>query len=177
MLLADTFEKDIGSQPEPRTSFSIAADRPRPIILRDSLRDLETRSVALNCVIRRQSIGYGPGHLADQHDLLSSSYNSVKDWLHEIKCYADSRVSRLLVGNKCDLEASRAVPAEMAKTFADECNMLFLETSAKEATNVENAFVKMAEQISASAASMQGLHSATVTVNSTQPVKPSGGCC
>ncbi|KAA0190096.1 Small GTP-binding protein Rab1, partial [Fasciolopsis buskii] len=44
-----------------------------------------------------------------------SSYNSVKDWLNEIKCYADSRVSRLLVGNKCDLVAKRAVPAEMAK--------------------------------------------------------------
>jgi Ras-related protein Rab-1A len=105
------------------------------------------------------------------------SYNSVKSWLEEIRLYADTKVNRLLVGNKCDLEAKRAVPTATAKAFAEELGMPFLETSAKDATNVEDAFVKMAQQIAASATSIPGIHSATVTVNNTQPVKPTGGCC
>lgn len=106
-----------------------------------------------------------------------SSFNSVHSWLEEIKCYADSKVLRLLVGNKCDLEPRRAVPTATAKALADELHMPFLETSAKDATNVEQAFFKMAQQIAANATSMTGMQSATVTVNNAQPVRPSGGCC
>ncbi|TGZ67902.1 hypothetical protein CRM22_004535 [Opisthorchis felineus] len=109
--------------------------------------------------------------------LRESSFNSVHSWLEEIKCYADSKVLRLLVGNKCDLEPKRAVPTATAKALADELHMPFLETSAKDATNVEQAFFKMAQQIAANATSMPGMQSATVTVNNAQPVRPSGGCC
>ncbi|GAA50531.1 Ras-related protein RABD2a [Clonorchis sinensis] len=108
---------------------------------------------------------------------VQSSFNSVHSWLEEIKCYADSKVLRLLVGNKCDLEPKRAVPTATAKALADELHMPFLETSAKDATNVEQAFFKMAQQIAANATSMPGMQSATVTVNNAQPVRPSGGCC
>ncbi|KAF7232522.1 hypothetical protein EG68_09876 [Paragonimus skrjabini miyazakii] len=105
------------------------------------------------------------------------SFNNVHSWLEEIKHYADSKVNRLLVGNKCDLEAKRVVQTSTGKALADELHMPFLETSAKDATNVEEAFVKMAQQIAASATTIQGMHSATVTVNNAQPVRPSGGCC
>jgi len=50
----------------------------------------------------------------------------------------------LLVGNKCDLVSERKVSTEDAKEFADQLNLNFLETSAKDSTNVEDAFTKMA---------------------------------
>ncbi|CAN0173430.1 unnamed protein product [Ectocarpus sp. 12 AP-2014] len=84
------------------------------------------------------------------------SFNNVKQWLHEIDrrvvtfccgVYACENVNKLLVGNKSDLEAKRAVTTEEAKAFADTLGIEFLETSAKNASNVEKAFMMMASQI------------------------------
>merc|ERR1712177_118866 len=61
--------------------------------------------------------------------------------------YASENVCKLLVGNKNDLKSKRAVEYEAAKAFADELSIPFLETSAKNATNVEQAFLTMAAQI------------------------------
>jgi GTPase SAR1 family protein len=47
----------------------------------------------------------------------------------------------MLVGNKSDLaESSRAVPTEEGGAFAEDNKMLFFETSALDATNVDTAF-------------------------------------
>ena len=43
------------------------------------------------------------------------SFNNVKQWLNEIDRYASDNVNKLLVGNKCDLTANRAVTYETAK--------------------------------------------------------------
>ena len=75
------------------------------------------------------------------------SFNNVKQWLHEIDRYACQNVKKLLVGNKCDLASKRAVPTEQAKEFADSLGIQYLETSAKNSTNVEKAFTTMAAQI------------------------------
>ncbi|KAK1267103.1 Ras-related protein RIC1 [Acorus gramineus] len=75
------------------------------------------------------------------------SFNNVKQWLSEIDRYASESVNKLLVGNKSDLAANRAVSYETAKAFADEIGIPFLETSAKDATNVEQAFMTMAAEI------------------------------
>ncbi|CAN0449944.1 unnamed protein product, partial [Discosporangium mesarthrocarpum] len=61
--------------------------------------------------------------------------------------YACENVNKLLVGNKSDLEAKRVVTYEEAKAFADTLGIEFLETSAKNASNVEKAFMMMAGQI------------------------------
>eukprot|EP01119_Soliformovum_irregulare_P011682 TRINITY_DN2951_c0_g1_i1.p1 TRINITY_DN2951_c0_g1~~TRINITY_DN2951_c0_g1_i1.p1 ORF type:complete len:205 (-),score=55.01 TRINITY_DN2951_c0_g1_i1:189-803(-) len=75
------------------------------------------------------------------------SYNNVKQWLQEIERYACENVNKLLVGNKSDLTNKRVVDTNTAKEFADSLGIPFLETSAKNATNVENAFLTMAGQI------------------------------
>ena len=50
-----------------------------------------------------------------------------------------------MVGNKADL--TKQVPEETAQRFADKLGIHFLETSAKTATNVENAFLTMAKEL------------------------------
>jgi Ras-related protein Rab-2A len=53
----------------------------------------------------------------------------------------------LLIGNKSDLEHRRAVSTLEGQEFADARTLLFLETSAKTAFNVEMAFLKTADEI------------------------------
>ena len=53
----------------------------------------------------------------------------------------------MLIGNKADLESRRQVTFEEGKKFAEENGLIFLETSAKTAQNVEQAFVDTATKI------------------------------
>ena len=55
-----------------------------------------------------------------------------------------SVVPILLVANKCDLEATRAVTTSEGAAFAASIGATFLETSAKCRINVEEAFVTLA---------------------------------
>ncbi|KAL6865149.1 hypothetical protein ACP4OV_016300 [Aristida adscensionis] len=75
------------------------------------------------------------------------SFNNVKQWLSEIDRYASDNVCKLLVGNKCDLVDSKVVETEKAKAFADSLGIPFIETSAKESINVEEAFLTMSSEI------------------------------
>ncbi|KAJ1928076.1 ras GTPase [Tieghemiomyces parasiticus] len=77
----------------------------------------------------------------------TDTFNNVKQWLQEIDRYASEGVSKLLVGNKSDLEDKKVVEYTAAKEFADQLGVPFLETSAKDSTNVEQAFLTMAKQI------------------------------
>lgn len=43
----------------------------------------------------------------------------------------------MLIGNKCDLDARRQVSTEEGDRFAKENGLIFMETSAKTAFNVE----------------------------------------
>nr|KAF7389672.1 hypothetical protein H0235_018156 [Vespula pensylvanica] len=75
------------------------------------------------------------------------TFNNVKQWLEEIDRYACDNVNKLLVGNKCDLHTKKVVDYTTAKEYADQLGIPFLETSAKNALNVEQAFMTMAAEI------------------------------
>ena len=75
------------------------------------------------------------------------TFNNVKQWLQEIDRYASEGVHKLLVGNKSDLTNKKVVEFNAANEFATQLGIPFLETSAKNATNVEQAFLTMAKQI------------------------------
>lgn len=53
----------------------------------------------------------------------------------------------MLVGNKCDLKHLRAVSVEEGQNLAKDHSLLFMETSALDATNVEEAFHLVLEEI------------------------------
>uniref|UniRef100_A0A7S3ATR3 Uncharacterized protein n=1 Tax=Haptolina ericina TaxID=156174 RepID=A0A7S3ATR3_9EUKA len=110
----------------------------------------------------------------------SETFEHVKTWLHEIDRYASENVNKLLVGNKSDLTSKRQVETEAAKEFADSVNIPFLETSAKNATNVEDAFMTMAGEIKkrmASAPSMSEGNKSKITVSGKTESVKSSSCC
>jgi len=110
----------------------------------------------------------------------ADSFEHVKTWLHEIDRYASENVNKLLVGNKSDLTSKRQVEFDTAKEFADSVSITFLETSAKNATNVEGAFMEMASEIKkrmASQPSMTDGNKNKVTVSGKTEAVKSGGCC
>ncbi len=110
----------------------------------------------------------------------SETFEHVKTWLHEIDRYASENVNKLLVGNKSDLTSKRQVETESAKEFAESVNIPFLETSAKNATNVEDAFMTMAGEIKkrmATAPAMEQGNKSKITVSGKTESVKSGGCC
>jgi len=76
----------------------------------------------------------------------NDSFDHVSEWLTEVNRYANEGTCKLLVGNKSDMD-DKAVTAETAKEYADSLGIPFLETSAKNASNVEEAFLTMAAEL------------------------------
>ncbi|KAL9229330.1 hypothetical protein vseg_004808 [Gypsophila vaccaria] len=107
------------------------------------------------------------------------SFNNVKQWLNEINRYANDSVCKLLVGNKCDLVESKVVDTQMGQALADELGIPFLETSAKEALNVERAFLTMAGGIKKKVGNQHAANKSTpgTVPLKGQPIEQKGTCC
>ncbi|XP_005106429.2 ras-related protein Rab-1B [Aplysia californica] len=75
------------------------------------------------------------------------SYEALPRWLSEAERYGSPNCVRMMVGNKVDMTAKRVVERQTAQAFADRLGMEYLETSAKNASNVQEAFTKLAHSI------------------------------
>ena len=72
------------------------------------------------------------------------TFDNLIRWLEDMRDNAYSKMIILLVGNKSDLKFEREVTTQEGQEFADKHNLIFFETSAKTAANVEQAFVQSA---------------------------------
>ncbi|XP_013877716.1 ras-related protein Rab-39B isoform X2 [Austrofundulus limnaeus] len=69
-------------------------------------------------------------------------------WLEEARSHVQPHsIVLLLVGHKCDLEAQRQVSQHEAEKLAGAYGMRYVETSARDAINVEKAFVELTREI------------------------------
>jgi small GTP-binding protein len=75
------------------------------------------------------------------------SFEHINKWLDEIKANSSKDICCILIGNKKDLEEQRQVTYEEGKNLAEKNNLLFLETSAKTAENIQESFMISAEKI------------------------------
>ncbi|XP_073115126.1 ras-related protein RIC2 [Elaeis guineensis] len=76
-----------------------------------------------------------------------ATFENVERWLKELRDHTDPSVVVMLVGNKSDLRHLVAVSTEDGKAFAERESLFFMETSALESTNVDNAFAEVLTQI------------------------------
>uniref|UniRef100_A0A8C2XY17 Ras-related protein Rab-43 n=1 Tax=Capra hircus TaxID=9925 RepID=A0A8C2XY17_CAPHI len=76
------------------------------------------------------------------------SFLSVPRWIEDVRKYAGSSIVQLLIGNKSDLGELREVPLAEAQGLAEHYDILCaIETSAKDSSNVEEAFVRVATEL------------------------------
>jgi len=87
--------------------------------------------------------------------------------------YANEKVNKMLVGNKCDLTSKKVVNTDDAKAYAETLGIPFLETSAKDSTNVEQAFITMAAEIKARMAQAPAKTGGASTIQVLLPPSPS----
>lgn len=118
-----------------------------------------------------------------------ATFENVGRWLKELRDHTDPNAIVMLIGNKSDLRHLVAVSTEEAKALAEAESLYFMETSALEATNVENAFKEVLTQIhylaskKAVEASDEGATSSIPIKGETINIKDEGsswrkfGCC
>jgi len=82
------------------------------------------------------------------YDITSSeSFERAKAWVKELQRQGNPNIVIALAGNKVDLAAHRKVQIEDAQSYSDENSILYMETSAKTAANVNELFVAIAKKL------------------------------
>lgn len=77
----------------------------------------------------------------------SSTFDNLDKWLQELRHHAEGNIVIMLAGNKSDLRHKRAVSTEDAMAYAVKNNLAFIETSALDATGVDEAFRQILTEI------------------------------
>jgi len=75
------------------------------------------------------------------------TFNNLAYWLSEVHKYSVLDVRVMIVGTKSDLVSKRQVETKEAEEWAKQRQFTFVETSAKNAENVENAFKRIVDSI------------------------------
>lgn len=70
-----------------------------------------------------------------------SSFNNIQNWMQCIEKYAMSSVVKILIGNKCDNIDNVIVDNKRAHLLANNYNINFFTTSAKNDINVSESFM------------------------------------
>ena len=101
----------------------------------------------------------------------TKSFDNITKWLRNIADHASEDVLRILLGNKADMEEKRMISTARGQEVAQQNGIKFYETSAKNNTNIEEAFITLATDI------LDRVPKESPKVNgpSSSNVKPGGG--
>ena len=120
-----------------------------------------------------------------------ASFEKTDRWATELDDYAPDCL-KMLVGNKSDLESSRAVGTERGLAKAKENGMLFIEGSAKSGAGVDEAFKRLLFSIHAKSPNFRAsvasegskkdegrakFRSIKLTADDMRMVKENSNCC
>jgi len=92
-----------------------------------------------------------PSYIRDSHvavvvfDITNrETFDSTAKWIADVRAQRGSDVVIVLVGNKTDLSSSRQVTSAEIEACANEQDIMFIETSAKEGFNIKLLFRRLA---------------------------------
>jgi Ras-related protein Rab-8A len=72
----------------------------------------------------------------------------IRTWHSNIEQHASEGVNKILIGNKCDWTDKKVITEEQGKELAEELGVRYMEASAKNSINVEEAFFTLARCVS-----------------------------
>lgn len=75
------------------------------------------------------------------------SFDGVNIWMNSLKSTFEKGVECLVIGNKIDMTSERNIPTDEGAKLALKYNIPFIETSAKECSNVKDAFLQIIKKI------------------------------
>ena len=110
------------------------------------------------------------------------SYDHIRIWINEAKENND-KLKTILIGNKLDLKDERIVAIDVAKQFAEKNNLKYIETSAKDGTNINESFQAIIDLLFDGKSSEEILHeftkqdSSLSVVDDSMEVKKKKACC
>jgi len=104
-----------------------------------------------------------------------NSFQSVKSWVKELTMHGPRHIVLAIAGNKCDLEDRREVSTRDSTTYAESMNAIFVETSAKMATNINILFREICKRLYVESTSQRHIEP-RVHLRSTGPDKKKK-CC
>ncbi|WP_457557204.1 Rab family GTPase [Candidatus Harpocratesius sp.] len=78
----------------------------------------------------------------------SSTFGSIKNWRAEVNQFAGD-IPFVLIGNKLDLipEVGEVIDRDECRDYAEDEGSIYIETSAKDGTNVDEAFIELTRLI------------------------------
>lgn len=103
------------------------------------------------------------------------SFVRAKSWVKELQRQGNPNIVIALAGNKLDLAESRQVEIEEAKSYADDNQIQFLETSAKSNHNVSEIFKNIAHTLPKNVIAPR--NSGIVIEPEIVQQQKKGGCC
>ncbi len=112
----------------------------------------------------------------------TASYDHISIWINEAKENND-KLKTILIGNKLDLKDERIVAIDVAKQFAEKNNLKYIETSAKDGTNINESFQAIIDLLFDGKSSEEILHeftkqdSSLSVVDDSMEVKKKKACC
>ena len=107
------------------------------------------------------------------------TYNSIKQWINDVEEHCPN-IKKILLGNKSDLEKN--VSEEIIKNFAKENNLQYFETSAKNGTNIKEAFKAMVDLLLGEKSEQEilngfALHESDLSIASENQTTKKKKCC
>ena len=106
-----------------------------------------------------------------------TSFDNLAKWLRTILEHSNADVEKMVLGNKCDIEEQRQISKERGETIAKENGIPFMETSAKDNINVEEAFLQMSERILDKLPGATPESSPTIVPKTSPKKSSSSQCC
>jgi GTPase SAR1 family protein len=77
----------------------------------------------------------------------AESFENVKTWMNSIYKHSDPSISKVLVGNKIDLDSERVVSTSEGQKIAKEHGMDYFEVSAKENINIQEVMTYIMDKV------------------------------
>ncbi|RMZ87590.1 hypothetical protein DV736_g5184, partial [Chaetothyriales sp. CBS 134916] len=147
---------------------------------------LDTAGQEEYSAMREQYMRTGEGFLLVYSITSRQSFEEIQTFQQQILRVKDKDYFPIiLVGNKCDLESDRVVSRDEGQALARQFNCKFIETSAKNRINVDNAFYDLVREIRRYNREMSGYGGGAPPLGSQAPghklemdnSQESAGCC